>query len=253
MRVWEFVSPGHDFLKWPLTIEVFQLVPMGETKKEDRLGLHAFPTRAHRLQRWFGVRHFLVISHLVALGEVSLRRRFPWDLGPTAHKGVSTDLHFAVQSSLEHLAGLADFFRRKAEITNAEPWLTRDHGEPRGTRAVEPCRGVLLGFRREAKQIRSAEQSMQSQVPKTAMASLQAAIQESLESILLPTAGARSVALGWRVGEMLQMTDACMALPVVPAGAVSTALLGWTGARRQGRLTKLAELSSKMRCFKGAE
>lgn len=32
--------------------EVFQLVPIGETKKEDRLGLHAFPTRAHRLQRW---------------------------------------------------------------------------------------------------------------------------------------------------------------------------------------------------------
>ena len=40
---------------------LFQLVPIGETKKEDRLGLHAFPTRAHRLQRWFGVRHFLIL------------------------------------------------------------------------------------------------------------------------------------------------------------------------------------------------
>lgn len=46
--------------------QVFQLVPIGETKKEDRLGLHAFPTRAHRLQRWFGVRHFLIISSVAS-------------------------------------------------------------------------------------------------------------------------------------------------------------------------------------------
>ena len=59
-------------------------------------------------------------------------------------------------------------------------------------------------------------------------------------------------------GEMLQMTDACMAVPVVPpqtvaAGATLTFPVRCSGGRRWGRLVKLAEFSAKMRCFKGAK
>ncbi|CAK9014121.1 unnamed protein product, partial [Durusdinium trenchii] len=124
---------------------LFQLVPIGETKKEDRLGLHAFPTRAHRLQRWFGVRHFLILSinnhnidldsartllsaAVLATAAVPLRPRLscfvPVEggrkrvLGEALHGRRTiycTDLHSSVQPSLEHLAGLSDFFRRKVE------------------------------------------------------------------------------------------------------------------------------------------
>ena len=62
---------------------------------------------------------------------------------------------------------------------------------------------ILLDFRKEAQTVRSAEHSLQPSVPKTAMASLTATIQESLESILLPTGG-----------EMLQMVESCMSCPV---------------------------------------
>ncbi|CAK9088356.1 unnamed protein product [Durusdinium trenchii] len=324
---------------------LFQLVPIGETKKEDRLGLHAFPTRAHRLQRWFGVRHFLILSinnhnidldsartllsaAVLATAAVPLRPRLscfvPVEggrkrvLGEALHGRRTiycTDLHSSVQPSLEHLAGLSDFFRRKVEAEvgdDKEPctmmvgvrftysadhfdtwqvdgeegedaiesmklhclwpafplgafvddanfseldprsapyWklrlLRRSAGAAGGATAPRTARlEALLGFRREAKQIRSAEQSMHSQVPKTAMASLTAAIQESLESILLPTAG-----------EMLSMTDLCMSLPVVPrrADLSATCDLGSAaGARRGGRLVQMAVLSAKMRCFKGA-
>ncbi|CAK9087707.1 unnamed protein product, partial [Durusdinium trenchii] len=323
---------------------LFQLVPIGETKKEDRLGLHAFPTRAHRLQRWFGVRHFLILSinnhnidldsartllsaAVLATAAVPLRPRLscfvPVEggrkrvLGEALHGRRTiycTDLHSSVQPSLEHLAGLSDFFRRKVEAEvgdepctmmvgvrftysadhfdtwqvdgeegedaiesmklhclwpafplgafvddarnfseldprSAPYWklrlLRRSAGAAGGATAPRTARlEALLGFRREAKQIRSAEQSMHSQVPKTAMASLTAAIQESLESILLPTAG-----------EMLSMTDLCMSLPVVPrrADLSATCDLGSAaGARRGGRLVQMAVLSAKMRCFKGA-
>eukprot|EP00435_Cladocopium_sp_Y103_P016953 s120_g4.t1 len=317
---------------------VFQLVPIGETKKEDRLGLHAFPTRAHRLQRWFGVRHFLIVSinnhnidldsartllsaAVLATAQVSLHPPLscfvPVEgglkrvLGEALHGSRTvycTDLQLAVQPSLEHLAGLSDYFRRKVEISKDEPQdmmvgarftYSADHFEPwqsgdsvndrdpiesmklhclwpafrlgafqddanssellpqeapywklRLLRAADggalsaPCTArlqALLGFRREAKQIRSAEQSMQTQVPKTAMASLTAAIQESLESILLPTAG-----------EMEQMTESCMASPVVPAVATTSGVATWTAARRGGRLVQMAEFSARMRCFKGA-
>lgn len=60
--------------------QVFQLVPIGETKKEDRLGLHAFPTRAHRLQRWFGVRHFLIISSVASGFFFFPRKRWGWEI-----------------------------------------------------------------------------------------------------------------------------------------------------------------------------
>lgn len=72
------------------------------------------------------------------------------------------------------------------------------------------------------------------------MASLTAAIQESLESILLPTAG-----------EMFSMTEQCLALPVVPKTVAPMGALA-CGARRQGRLVHLACLAAQMRCFKGA-
>ena len=103
----------------------------------------------------------------------------------------------------------------------------------------------LLDFRKEALTVRSAEHSLQPAVPKTAMASLTATIQESLESILLPTAG-----------EMLEMVESCMSYPIYPfsetPGATSDPLRAVQGARPGDRLSRLAELSSSMRCFKGS-
>ena len=105
---------------------------------------------------------------------------------------------------------------------------------------------VLLNFRKEAQTVRSAEHSLQPAVPRTAMDSLTATIQESLESILLPTAG-----------DMREMAESCMRCPVfvecddspssplVPLKAVQ-------GARSGDRLSRLAEFSSSMRCFKGS-
>ena len=103
----------------------------------------------------------------------------------------------------------------------------------------------LLNFRKEALTVRSAEHSLQPAVPKTAMASLTATIQESLESILLPTAG-----------EMLEMVESCMSYPIYPAfqenPGASDPLRAVQGARPGDRLSRLAELSSSMRCFKGS-
>lgn len=59
-------------------------------------------------------------------------------------------------------------------------------------------------------------------------------------------------------GEMEQMTESCMASPVVPAAvAVANGLNGldhgiFPAARRGGRLAQMAEFSARMRCFKGA-
>ena len=48
---------------------------------------------------------------------------------------------------------------------------------------------------------------------------------------------------------MLSMTQQCLSLPVVPKALAPGAL---TGARRGGRLVRLAHLAAQMRCFKGA-
>ncbi|CAK0837677.1 unnamed protein product, partial [Prorocentrum cordatum] len=114
---------------------------------QDRLGLHTFPSRAHSLQRWFGVRHFVtagvheqnfdpdsartVLSALVlALQHVSSpfalplscfvpiedgtgrgRRRY---LGELLHGGCRTivDLHHGPEGSRRHLAGAPRRARR---------------------------------------------------------------------------------------------------------------------------------------------
>lgn len=113
----------------------------------------------------------------------------------------------------------------------------------------------LLDFRKEASTVRSAEHSVLPQMPKGALASLSYAIQESLESILLPTAG-----------EMAKLADECLELPVAPPAsqaseAASTAasdrppmpgLAPLRGAARGTRLARLAEISAEMKCFKGA-
>ena len=103
----------------------------------------------------------------------------------------------------------------------------------------------LLEFRKEAQTVRSAEQCVQPQMPKTAFASLSYAIQESLESILLPS---------W--GEMMELTQECLALPtVLPTKAESElqrSLAPLRGAARGTRLARFAEMGASMKCFKGA-
>eukprot|EP00746_Dinoflagellata_sp_MGD_P022352 gnl/MRDRNA2_/MRDRNA2_15225_c0_seq1.p1 gnl/MRDRNA2_/MRDRNA2_15225_c0~~gnl/MRDRNA2_/MRDRNA2_15225_c0_seq1.p1 ORF type:complete len:889 (-),score=182.75 gnl/MRDRNA2_/MRDRNA2_15225_c0_seq1:7-2673(-) len=99
----------------------------------------------------------------------------------------------------------------------------------------------LLAFRDEATVVRSAEHSIMPTVPKTALASLSVAIQESLESILLPSAG-----------ELMDLTQECLDAPVVgdraARGSKSPAL---RGAPRDTRLAKIARFSGEMKCFKG--
>ncbi|CAJ1364797.1 unnamed protein product [Effrenium voratum] len=322
---------------------LFQLVPLAETKKEDRLGLHAFPTRAHRLQRWFGVRHFVIISinkHNIdvdsartLLGAAAIavsgaklplplscfvpveggRKRVLGEALQGNRTIYSTDLQNTVQPCLEHLAGLADFFQKKVQagadkkhtmMVGARFTYSADHFELWQQRfrekfsveahehMADPVESLklhclwpafpfgafvddahyseldprtapywklrvlrrdssapltqrlraLLSFRREACTIRSAEHSIQMHAPRTAMGSLTAAIQESLESILLPTDG-----------EMQMMVEACMESSVVPtAESPPPALRGLKGGRCGGRLVRIAELSATMRCFKGS-
>ncbi|CAE8629075.1 unnamed protein product [Polarella glacialis] len=335
-----------------------QLVPTGASPKEDRLGLHAFPTRAHRLQRMFGVRHFLIVSvrnqnididsARTVLGAAALAVRscvqscerpplsvfVPVDGGRKRYLGellrggnrvlYSTDLQTSVNPALEHLAGLSDFFYKKMEIKPLDPSHTlmvgarftysadffeplaswrhvaqiaeRKDADMNGTDQgagveVDPVESVklhclwpsfplgsfvddasfseldpraapywkvrvlrrdktplplsqrlraLLDFRKEAQTVRSAEHSMQPQMPKTALESLTAAIQESLESILLPTPH-----------EMMLLTEECMNFPIVPDGEATSFLGPLKGARLRDRLTRLAELGATLRCFKG--
>ncbi|CAE7306905.1 rab3gap1 [Symbiodinium necroappetens] len=317
----------------------FHLAPLGAAEKKDRLGLHAFPTRAHRVQRWFGVRHFVFVSlhnHNIdidsartMLGAAALavrsasflvplscfvpidggRRRVLGELLDSRCRVVyTTDLQHTVSGSFDNLSGLADFFWQKLEANPEDPLNSlmvgarftysadtfdalpsARHGED----PVESCKlhclwpsfpfgafgddsnfseldarvapfwklrvlrkdstslpltgrlRSLLNFRKEALTVRSAEHSLQPAVPKTAMASLTATIQESLESILLPTAG-----------EMLEMVESCMSYPIYPAfqenPGASDPLRAVQGARPGDRLSRLAELSSGMRCFKGS-
>ncbi|CAE7375428.1 rab3gap1 [Symbiodinium natans] len=320
----------------------FHLAPMGTAEKKDRLGLHAFPTRAHRVQRWFGVRHFVFVSlhnHNIdidsartMLGAAALAVRsasfplplscfVPIDGGRRRVLGelldsrcrvlYTTDLQHTVSGTFDNLTGLADFFWQKMEASPQDPQNTlmvgarftysADTFDPlplegelnarAGDDPVESCKlhclwpsfpfgafgddsnfseldaraapfwklrvlrkdstalpltgrlRILLDFRKEAQTVRSAEHSLQPSVPKTAMASLTATIQESLESILLPTGG-----------EMLQMVESCMSCPVfhdnpVPLSPLRKAV---QGARAGDRLSRLAEYSSTMRCFKGS-
>lgn len=51
---------------------------------------------------------------------------------------------------------------------------------------------------------------------------------------------------------MEQMTESCMASPVVPVPVAAAASGIFPAARRGGRLVQLAEFSARMRCFKGA-
>lgn len=356
----------------------------------DRLGLHTFPTRAHRLQRWFGVQHFLVVSvfnqdidvdsartvlsaSVLAAESVSpafspplscfvpvdggRRRRYLGELISAGSRvSLTVDQRTAVDPSLEHLEGLQTFFWRKMEADAAEhgrllmmgarftyladrfdfpevlsgstrqladsPVQKRRAAGPgdggqAGTAAgdgpesqpksggivdleqVDPVESVqlhclwpsfprdsfvdnavyseldpriapywkirllrteageaplpltrglqnLLEFRNEAKSVRSAEQSMQTQLPKTALASLSFAIQESLESILLPTEA-----------EMREFVLECMSSPIAKPKAASAAAQGpdlsaLRGARGGTRMAVFAELSSRLRCFKAA-
>eukprot|EP00933_Yihiella_yeosuensis_P017711 TRINITY_DN14758_c0_g1_i2.p1 TRINITY_DN14758_c0_g1~~TRINITY_DN14758_c0_g1_i2.p1 ORF type:complete len:911 (+),score=172.86 TRINITY_DN14758_c0_g1_i2:117-2735(+) len=340
--------------------------------KENRLGVHAFPTVAHKLQRWFGVRHHLLISvpgqnvgidsartvlSAAALAVRSAgrdftqplscfvpvdggRRRFLGELLESRSRVIyTTDLKHRVSSSLEHLTGLAAFFWQKMEANPKDPNHTlmvgtrftysADHFDPLlrakkqiqsatscatggysavgkssalqeverrapGANEHDPVESVklhclwpsfplgsfvddasfseldprhapywkvrvlledniplplskrlqaLLEFRNEARTVLSAEHSMQPQMPKTAFAGLTSAIQESLESILLPTPD-----------EMFAFTEECMSYPVVPEDSLQVphgSLDAFQAARSGDRLTRLAQLGSTMRCFKG--
>lgn len=98
---------------------------------------------------------------------------------------------------------------------------------------------TLLEFQREAGTVRSAEHSLQPQMPKTTLGSLSCALQDSFESILLPTAG-----------QVLDLTNDCMAYPVC-VRPDSTEFGKLRGAARGSRLARLAEISAGMKCFKG--
>lgn len=371
-------------------------LPAPKGSPPDRLGLHSFPTRAHRLQRWFGVHHFAIVSVrgqeidldsartvlsalVLAVQSVSpslaqplscfvpvdggRRRRYLGELLSGGRRTLySTDLATSVQPNLEHLEGLLEFFQLKlgaipedqsqslmigvrftylcdafdrlawAESgppqlqapaaagaaaagegpTAAAPApasvaavaaeqlptegaaLDRDETDPvdsvqlhclwpsfpqgsfvdtavfseldprsapywkirvlrtdSGPLPLSRLLRTLLDFRKEARAVRSAEHSVQPQLPKTALASLSHAIQESLESILLPTPG-----------EMQEFAEACLSCPVAaPAlehvGAELRRMGGMRLARLRGGLrgtclAKFAELASRMRCFKGS-
>lgn len=334
----------------------------------EKLGLHTFPTRAHRLHRWFGVHHFVTLSVrdqvldpdsartllsalvLAIQGisqslspplacfvpvEAGRRRRYFGEMVASGCRNIFvTDLRSRVDPGLEHLSGLLDFFWNKVGIGPDEPgnnltigarftfaadtfepvedpagamapelpkptvngdgdvqeplhdtFVSRDPVHalhlfclwpnfPRGSfvdnavySELEPNSApfwklrvlpsdeaplpltqrlrTLLEFRKEAKTVRSAELSVQPQMPKTTLASLSYVIQESLESILLPT-----------VSEMLALTAECIQRPISMGGEdhddISKALAPLGGAARGSRLARLAELSAGMRCFKGA-
>lgn len=345
--------------------------------QQERLGLHTFPSRAHRMQRWFGVQHFVILSvrgqeididsartvlSALVLGAKSVtpsfsppiscfvpveggrRRRYLGELvGGNWRTLFSTDKANRVDQSMEHLSGLLEFFWAKfaANPQDADENLTigarftyladmfeplaldsldsrgdvhtsapagkvpssgntdaRSNGVPNSGEEMDPVESVqlhclwpsfplgsfvdnavyseldpraapywkirvlkrdelqlplvkrlrsLLDFRNEAATVRSAEHSVQPQMPKTALASLSYAIQESLESILLPS-----------TGEMLELTDQCLSCPVVappPAAGPplsAPALARLKAASRGSRFAKLCELCAKMRCFKGA-
>eukprot|EP00403_Amphidinium_massartii_P047923 CAMPEP_0178463664 /NCGR_PEP_ID=MMETSP0689_2-20121128/50448_1 /TAXON_ID=160604 /ORGANISM="Amphidinium massartii, Strain CS-259" /LENGTH=886 /DNA_ID=CAMNT_0020090551 /DNA_START=30 /DNA_END=2686 /DNA_ORIENTATION=- len=105
----------------------------------------------------------------------------------------------------------------------------------------------LLDFRSEARGVKSAEHSSLPQMPKTALASLSFAIQESLESILLPSAG-----------EMLVLTESCLDFPAYASGdpdsrdIAQRTLSAIRGGVKPGcRMAKVAEVASNMKCFKG--
>lgn len=327
----------------------------------ERLGLHTFPSRAHRMTRWFGVNHFVIVSVrgqnidvdsartvlsamvLAAQSVAALlpqplscfvpveggrRRRYLGELLSGGRRTLyTTDLDTSVQRNLEHLEGLSHFFFHKlgidrddvptvgvrftyladafdpmdwalaqgssaADGANTTPegaTLDRDETDPVDTMQLHclwpsfpegsfvdnatfseldpkhapywklrvmrtegaplPLSKLLrnlLEFRKEARTVRSAEHSVQPQVPKTALASLTCAIQESLESILLPTPG-----------EMKEQVRACLICPLAAApspeslGAKLQAA-GLRGGVRGSRMAKFAELSAKMRCFKGS-
>lgn len=368
---------------------------------QERLGLHTFPSRAHRLQRWFGVQHFVVLSvrdqsidldsartmlsalvlasKSVAIPGVpalscfvpvdrSRRRRFVGELlGKDGGRVVyTTDFSDTVELSLEHLSGLLEYFFTKLEVDPDAPGQSlaigarftyladafdpvsfedsKGHQELRQLRAAaqlhesgaaalaaaaeasggsasgsvataagaqqskaagdgaapaqdkDPIESIhlyclwpsfrrhsftdnasftelepghapfwklrvlrtdkpslprvqrlrnLLDFRKEASTVRSAEHCVQPQMPKTALASISYAIQESLESILLPT-----------TGEMMELAAACMACAVAGSGdssADAPAMLSpLRGASSSTRLACLAALAADMRCFKGS-
>lgn len=427
-------------------------VPSLPAASVERLGLHTFPKRAHRLQRWFGVQHFVVLGvsehpididsartvlsaltlgarHALATGAEALRslglaplccfvpveglrrRRY---VGERLCGGLrtvfATDQRGSVEPSLEHLAGLLDFFKQRMGVDLDAPGQTvtigarftyladafdavdystgasGSSGSSQGTsasnavtsarpascdegdRSRSRCEGGeeategarldgtedgtqasahegagreaqaddqpffapategdpvesmqlhclwpsfprgafvdnavyseldpriapywrlrvlaaegaplpltkllrnLLDFRKEARTVRSAEHSVQTQMPKTALGSLTFVIQESLESILLPSAG-----------EMADLVAECASRPIAgPAGpapapapawarpAETTVLPTWParptwpaltslaalhGGARGTRLCRIARVGAEMRCFKGA-
>lgn len=372
----------------------------------ERLGLHTFPTRVNRLQRWFGVQHFVVLgvrdqsvdldsartllsalvlatrSAVLAPGLPPLacfvtvdggrRRRFLGELTCGGFRTIyTTDLTNTVEPNLEHLTGLLEFFWLKLAADPQDPGQSLSIGarftyfadafeplvssrggtgwirgrleeeqedekeeekdeEEDGTRVAaeqDPVESVqlhclwpsfprgafvdndvyseldprtapywklrvlrrdtavppltqrlknLLDFRKEARTVQSAEHSVLPQMPKTALASLSYAIQESLESILLPT-----------TGEMMDLTAECLGYPIVqplrplpsspsaslvprghcnshrrtPCGTQPTlvsaqiqplALASLRGAASRSRLQRIAEIGADMKCFKGA-
>eukprot|EP00927_Polykrikos_kofoidii_P046818 TRINITY_DN40947_c0_g1_i1.p1 TRINITY_DN40947_c0_g1~~TRINITY_DN40947_c0_g1_i1.p1 ORF type:complete len:1069 (+),score=206.59 TRINITY_DN40947_c0_g1_i1:304-3510(+) len=374
----------------------------------ERLGIHTFPSKAHRLQRWFGVQHFATLSvrntiidvdsartvlSALSLGtrsagetlsslpplccfvpiESTRRKRFVGELvGGGWRTTFATDQRNRVDPSLEHLAGLMEYFWQKLganpeapgqalnigarftyqvdtfdpvrivtsadetqqsfveeqqppsasaalnadgscsqkkmtsaggvgvaedeEENNDEDMVqlpvvhdTTDPVEmvalhclwpsfPRGSfvdnavyseldpraapswkiriqlfdhsKAPLPLTArlrSLLEFRKEASSVRSAEHSVLPQRPKTVLASLSYAVQESLESILVPNPG-----------QMAALVDECLSLPIALLAGVNkqkphalSNLSRLRGGARGTRLARLAERSAEMKCFKG--